>query len=53
LVKKINQEEEERLSPLKQKEKKLLKEIKEVENKIRNLINFLLEGDVKKFPSIK
>ncbi len=41
------------MSPLKQKEKKLLKEIKEVENKIHNLINFLSEGEGKKFLSIK
>ncbi|HID27913.1 MAG TPA: recombinase family protein, partial [Methanosarcinales archaeon] len=53
LVRKVNKEEEEKLSPLKQKEKKLLIEIKEAENKIHNLINFLSEGDVKKFPSIK
>jgi len=45
LVKKINQEEEERLSPLRQQETKLVKKIKDVERKIRNLINFLSEGE--------
>ena len=53
LVKKINQEEEEKLSPLRQQEIELKKEIKDVERKIRNLINFLSEGEGKKFPSIK
>jgi len=53
LVRKVNKEEEEKLSPLKQKEKKLLIEIKETENKIRNLISFLSEGEGKKFHSIK
>jgi len=53
LVKKINQEEEKRLFPLRLQETKLVKEIEDVERRIRNLINFLSEGDVKKFPSIK
>jgi site-specific DNA recombinase len=54
LVRKINQEDEERLSPLKQQEKNLFKEIKEVERKIQNLLNFLSEGGaVAKFPSIR
>jgi len=53
LVRKVNKEEEERLPPLKQQEMKLGKEIKNVDRKIHNLINFLSEGEVKKFLSIK
>ena len=53
LVRKINQEEEERLSPLKQQERQLLKEIQEIERKLKNLVAVLAEGEVEKFPCIK
>lgn len=53
LVRKVNQEEEERLFPLKQQEGQLSKEIQEVERKIKNLVAVLAEGEVKRFPSIK
>ena len=60
LIKKTNQEEEQRLSPLKQQERGLLDEIQEVEKKIKNLVDFLAnissafdrEKSLQRFPSI-
>lgn len=53
LVRRVNREEEERLSPLREKEGKLLRELKEIEKKIKNLINCLSEGEERIYPSIK
>jgi len=53
LVRKINQDEGQRLSPLREKEKHLQTKIVEINVKIKKLISFLSESDDRLFPTVK
>ncbi len=53
LVKRINQDEEQRLSPLREKEKHILTRIDELTTKIKKLVSFLSESDDRLFPTVR
>jgi len=53
LVRRINQDEEQRLSPLQEKEKQIQTRINELNTKIKKLVSFLSESDERLFPTVK
>ncbi|MEM4228043.1 MAG: recombinase family protein [Candidatus Caldarchaeum sp.] len=53
LVRRINQDEEQRLSPLREKEKHLQARIDEIDCKVKKLVSFLSESDDRLFPTVK
>lgn len=53
LVRRINHDEEQRLSPLREKEKQIRTRINELNTKIKKLVSFLSESDDRLFPTVK
>ncbi|MGQ9472065.1 MAG: recombinase zinc beta ribbon domain-containing protein [Candidatus Aminicenantales bacterium] len=53
LVKRINHDEEQKLSPLGEKERQIQTRIDELNTKIKKLVSFLSESDDRLFPTVK